>query len=103
MVLIHEFPYPMAVDPIRLHAWVVNPADSLWIVSGALFGTLEVVAPLLKPCRCRIASQRTIAPVAEIMRDRCTFEYEHVLAELGHGCLIAGGASVSGRRLPARR
>jgi hypothetical protein len=83
MVSIREYPYPMAADCLQLHVWVVNSADSLLIVTGSLFGTLEVAAPRFKPCRCCcIASQRTIAPVAEIMPDRCTFEYEHVLAEL---------------------
>ena len=82
MVSIQEYPYPIGADSLRLHAQVVSPVDSLWIVSRSLFGTLEVADPRFKPCRRRIASQRTIAPVAEIMPDRCTFEYEHVLAEL---------------------
>jgi hypothetical protein len=49
----------------------------------SLFGTGAVAAPRFKPCRCRITSQRTIAPVAEVMPDRCTLKYERALVALG--------------------
>jgi len=49
----------------------------------SLFGVVEVRAPRFSPCRCGVASRRTIAPAAEIMPDRCTPEYERVLAEMG--------------------
>jgi hypothetical protein len=49
----------------------------------SLFGVVEVHAPRFGPCRCGVASRRTITPVAEIMPDRCTPEYERVLAKMG--------------------
>jgi len=49
----------------------------------SLFGTVEVRAPRFGPCRCGVASRRSLTPVAEIMPDRCTPEYERVLAGLG--------------------
>jgi hypothetical protein len=41
----------------------------------SLFGVVEVRAPRFSPCRCGVASRRTITPVAEIMPDRCTPDY----------------------------
>jgi hypothetical protein len=49
----------------------------------SLFGVVEVRAPRFGPCRCGVASHRTITPVAEIMPDRCTPEYERTLAKMG--------------------
>jgi len=49
----------------------------------SLFGVVEVRAPRFGPCRCGVASRRTITPVAEIMPDRCTPEYERTLAKMG--------------------
>ena len=49
----------------------------------SLFGDVEVRAPRFGPCRCGVASRRTITPVAEIMPDRCTPEYERTLAKMG--------------------
>ena len=49
----------------------------------SLFGVVEVRAPRFGPCRCGVASRRTITPVAEIMPDRCTPEYERTLARMG--------------------
>jgi hypothetical protein len=49
----------------------------------SLYGVLEVRAPRFDPCRCGVASRRTITPVAEIMPDRCTPEYERTLARMG--------------------
>ena len=48
----------------------------------SLFGVVEVRAPRFSPCRCGVASRRTITPVAEIMPDRCTPEYERTLAKI---------------------
>jgi hypothetical protein len=50
---------------------------------NSLFGTVEVRAPRFKPCRCSVTSRRTLTPVAEFMADRCTAEYERILAKLG--------------------
>ena len=49
----------------------------------SLFGIVEVRAPRFGPCRCGVVSRRTITPVAEIMPDRCTPEYERTLAKMG--------------------
>ncbi|MCW2239422.1 ISKra4 family transposase [Azospirillum canadense] len=49
----------------------------------SLFGTVAVRAPRFGPCRCGVASRRSLTPVAEIMPDRCTPEYERVLAGMG--------------------
>jgi hypothetical protein len=52
-----------------------------WLRS--LFGVVEVRAPRFDPCRCSVTLRATISPVAEIMPDCCTPEYERVLANLG--------------------
>jgi hypothetical protein len=49
----------------------------------SLFGTVAVEAPRFKPCQCAVTCRRTLSPVAEIMPDRCTPEYERVLAKMG--------------------
>jgi hypothetical protein len=49
----------------------------------SLFGTVEVCAPRFEPCRCSVALLTILSPVLEIMPDRCTPEYERVLAEFG--------------------
>src|ERR1700723_3345153 len=35
------------------------------------------------PCRCAVTSRHTLNPVAEIMPDRCTPEYERAIAKMG--------------------
>ena len=49
----------------------------------SLFGTVEVRAPRFLPCRCAVTRRHTLNPVAEIMPDRCTPEYERVIAKMG--------------------
>jgi hypothetical protein len=49
----------------------------------SLFGTVEIRAPRFEPCRCGVTLRTILSPVKEIMPDRCTPEYERVLAELG--------------------
>lgn len=49
----------------------------------SLFGTVEVPAPRFKPCRCGVSLRTILSPLKEIMPDRCTPEYERVLAEFG--------------------
>jgi hypothetical protein len=49
----------------------------------SLFGTVEVSAPRFKPCRCAVTCCRTLSPVSEIMPDRCTPEYERIVAKMG--------------------
>ena len=48
-----------------------------------LFGVVRVEAPRFDACRCGIASRRIVSPLAEIMPDRCTPEYERVLSKMG--------------------
>src|SRR5215213_10323132 len=50
---------------------------------ASLFGVVAVRAPRFGPCRCGVACRRSITPVAEIMPDRCTPEYERVVAAMG--------------------
>ena len=47
------------------------------------------------PCRCGVASRRTITPAAEIMTDRCTPEYERTLAKMAPCCRTAAPARCS--------
>src|SRR6202012_6055775 len=49
----------------------------------SLFGTVDVRAPRFTPCRCAVTCRRTLSPVSEIMPDRCTPEYERVVAKIG--------------------
>jgi hypothetical protein len=49
----------------------------------SLFGTVEVPAPRFSPCRCAVTHQHTLNPIAEIMPDRCTPEYERLIAKMG--------------------
>jgi hypothetical protein len=50
----------------------------------SLFGKVEVRASRFSPCRCAVTHHRhTLNPVAEIMPDRCTPEYECVIAKMG--------------------
>lgn len=49
----------------------------------SLFGVVTVEAPRFRPCRCGVACRHSITPVAEIMPDRCTPEYERVVAAMG--------------------
>jgi len=58
-----------------------------------LFGTALIDAPRFDPCRCGIASRRMISPVTELMPDRCTPEYERVLAKMG--ALLPYGRAVA--------
>ena len=57
---------------------------------ASLFGTVEVRAPRFLPCRCAVTRRHTLNPVAEIMPDRCTPEYECVIAKMGASLPIAG-------------
>src|SRR3712207_1535558 len=49
----------------------------------SLFGVVEVRAPRFGPCKRSVACRRSITPVAEVMPDRCTPEYERVVAAMG--------------------
>jgi hypothetical protein len=47
----------------------------------SLFGTVADSAPRFEPCRCGLTLRTILSPVKEIMPDRCTPEYERMLAE----------------------
>jgi hypothetical protein len=49
----------------------------------SVFGTVEVRAPRFSPCRCAVTHRHTLNPVAEVMPDRCTPEYERLIAKMG--------------------
>jgi len=60
----------------------------------SLFGVVEVRTPRFDPCRCGVACRRSLTPIAEIMPDRCTPEYERILAGTG----AAGRVAAVGHR-----
>ena len=62
----------------------------------SLFGTVEVRAPHFTPCRCAVTCRRTLSPVAEIMPDRCTPEYERTVAKMGAVTLPPGADAADG-------
>jgi len=49
----------------------------------SVFGTVKVRAPRYLPGRCAVTHPHTLSPVAEIMPDRCTPEYERIVAKMG--------------------
>jgi hypothetical protein len=49
----------------------------------SVFGTVEVRAPRFMPCRCAVTNRHILNPIAEIMPDRCTPEYERLIAKMG--------------------
>ena len=51
--------------------------------SFVLFGTANVSAPRFEPCHCAMTHRQTLSPASEIMFDRCTPEYEPVVAKIG--------------------
>jgi hypothetical protein len=49
----------------------------------SLFGTVNVSAPRFETCHCAVTRRQTLSPVSEIVPDRCTPEYERVVAKMG--------------------
>src|SRR5258708_337816 len=49
----------------------------------SVFGTVEVRAPRFMPCLCAVIRRHILNPIAEIMPDRCTPEYERLIAKMG--------------------
>jgi hypothetical protein len=49
----------------------------------SVFGTVDVRAPRFLPCRCAVSRRHVLNPIAEIMPDRCTPEYERPIAKMG--------------------
>ena len=67
-----------------------------------LFGTIHVHVPSFAPCRRGTASRRTVGPLAELIAERRTPEYERVLAKDGRpGSLRAAGRADG--RIPSAR
>ena len=58
-----------------------------------VFGEVEVDAPRFAACRCGLRLRRTLSPLTELMPDRCTPEYERVLARMG--ALLPYGRAVT--------
>jgi len=65
-----------------------------------LFGVVEVEAPRFNPCRCGVASRRIVSPLAEIMPDRCTQEYERILVKMGSLAAYGRAAALMAEFLP---
>ena len=65
-----------------------------------LFGVVQVAAPRFNACRCGIASRRIVSPLAEIMPDRCTPEYERILAKMGSLAAYGRAAALMAEFLP---
>src|SRR6202790_4324190 len=49
----------------------------------SVFRMVEVRAPRFMPCRCAVTRRHILNPIAEIMPDRCTPEYERLIAKMG--------------------
>ena len=58
-----------------------------------VFGEVEVDAPRFAAWRCGLTLRGTLSPLAEFMPDRCTPEYERVLARMG--ALLPYGRAVT--------
>jgi len=56
--------------------------------------------PRFNACRCGIASRRIVSPLAEIMPDRCTPEYERILAKMGSLAAYGRAAALMAEFLP---
>jgi hypothetical protein len=65
-----------------------------------LFGVVQVEAPRFDACRCGVASRRIVSPMAEIMPDRCTPEYERILAKMGSLAAYGRAAALMAEFLP---
>src|SRR6516165_10267104 len=58
-----------------------------------VFGEVEVDAPRFAACRRGLTLRGTLSPLTELMPDRCTPEYERVLARMG--ALLPYGRAVT--------
>ena len=65
-----------------------------------LFGVVQVATPRFNACRCGVASRRIDSPMAEIMPDRCTPEYERILAKMGSLAAYGRAAALMAEFLP---
>ena len=69
-------------------------------IHDTLFGVVQVEAPRFNACRCGVASRRIVSPMAEIMPDRCTPEYERILAKMGSLAAYGRAAALMAEFLP---
>jgi hypothetical protein len=65
-----------------------------------LFGVVKIEAPRFKACRCGNASRHVVSPMDEIMPDRCTPEYERILAKMGSLAAYGRATALMGELLP---
>jgi len=68
-----------------------------------LFGTVDVEAPRLRICRCRLppeVGEVTFSPVSELLPGRCTPELERMQAEVGARTSFREGARILEMLLP---
>jgi hypothetical protein len=68
-----------------------------------LFGAMQVEAPRFNSCRCGVASRRIVSPLVEMMPDRCTPEYERILARMGSLAAYGRAAGLMAEFLPLDR
>lgn len=66
----------------------------------SLFGTVEVRAPRFNACRSGVACRRSLTPVAEIMPDRFTPEYERILSGMDSALPYRWARALLGELLP---
>jgi hypothetical protein len=78
--------------------WRLKDVRSRQLLS--MFGTVEVRAPRYLPCRCAVTHRHTLNPVARIMPDRCTPEYERIVARMGSLLLYARARNLLAEFLP---
>ena len=65
-----------------------------------LFGVVQIEAPRFNPCHCGLASRQIVSPLAEIMPDRCTPEYERILVKMGSLAAYGRAAALMAEFLP---
>src|ERR687893_2332568 len=68
----------------------------------SLFGVVAVRAPPFGACRCGVACRRSITPATELMPDRCTPEYERVVAAMGAALPYRRALALLGEFFPLR-
>jgi hypothetical protein len=66
----------------------------------SVFGMVDVKASRFLPCQCAVTRRQTLNPVAEIMPDRCTPEYEYIVAKMGSLLPYARGRTLLSEFLP---
>jgi len=65
-----------------------------------LFGGVQIEGPRFNPCHCGLVSRQIVSPLAEIMPDRCTPEYERILVKMGRMAAYGRAAALMAEFLP---